>query len=379
MKCLHVCNDLAGSKVHENLYTHLEAMGLQQDIFFPLREPVLPKLDKLKQKFSGQVIGSAPMRFYHRILFRDKIRFLTNDLLSKTEISDYQIAHATNLFSDGAIAFKLFKRFGLPYIVAVRSTDAAVFLRFRRDLHSLGRQIVSNAEKLVFIGDSLRKRFERHQFVKDINLEHKCETIPNGLDNYWFNRLAKDGHRADRKAQPPRVLYVGTFLTRKNVTGLIQAVLRLRSRFPGIQLNLVGGGGSQEEEILSLCETHSEVIHFHGKINEKDALSNIYQSNDFFAMPSWGETFGLVYVEALSQGLPVLYARGEAIDGMFDKYVGEAVDPKSIDSITDGLARLIENGSQYKPEQIDLTRYCWKEISREYFRHYQMCARKVDS
>ena len=55
------------------------------------------------------------------------------------------------------------------------------------------------------------------------------------------------------------------------------------------------------------------------------------RSCSVFAMPSIFETFGLVYLEALSQNLPVVYTKGQGIDGMFDNTVGIGVDPLSVD------------------------------------------------
>lgn len=51
----------------------------------------------------------------------------------------------------------------------------------------------------------------------------------------------------------------------------------------------------------------------------KKQLREAFSISDIFVMPSKPETFGLVYVEALSQGLPILYAKGEGFDGYFDE------------------------------------------------------------
>ena len=51
-------------------------------------------------------------------------------------------------------------------------------------------------------------------------------------------------------------------------------------------------------------------------------------------MPSSNETFGLVFIEALSQSLPIIYTKGEGIDGYFkDDFIGKAVNSKDNQSI----------------------------------------------
>lgn len=61
------------------------------------------------------------------------------------------------------------------------------------------------------------------------------------------------------------------------------------------------------------------------------------RSCSVFAMPSIFETFGLVYLEALSQNLPVVYTKGQGIDGMFDNTVGIGVDPLSVEEIKNAI------------------------------------------
>jgi glycosyltransferase involved in cell wall biosynthesis len=49
----------------------------------------------------------------------------------------------------------------------------------------------------------------------------------------------------------------------------------------------------------------------------KEKLLNNYRNSDIFIMPSYNETFGLVYIEAMSQGLPIIYTQNEGVDGYF--------------------------------------------------------------
>ena len=66
-------------------------------------------------------------------------------------------------------------------------------------------------------------------------------------------------------------------------------------------------------------------------------------NSDVFAMVSHHETFGLVYIEALSQGLPVLFTQGQGIDGTFSELVGVAARPSSVAGIRRGLEQIIDN------------------------------------
>lgn len=60
-------------------------------------------------------------------------------------------------------------------------------------------------------------------------------------------------------------------------------------------------------------------------------------------MPSKAETFGLVYVEAMLQGLPILYTKNEGIDGFYEENIGEKVISTDMEEIQIKLLKLIEN------------------------------------
>ncbi len=67
------------------------------------------------------------------------------------------------------------------------------------------------------------------------------------------------------------------------------------------------------------------------------------------ALPSHNETFGMVYVEALLCGIPILYSRGIGIDGFVDWISAKAgVDPSSAESIAEGLKHLLKNQEDHR-------------------------------
>ena len=87
-------------------------------------------------------------------------------------------------------------------------------------------------------------------------------------------------------------------------------------------------------------------------------------------MASHSETFGLVYVEALSQGLPVLYTKGQGIDGVFEENIGEAVVSTSQKSLLSGLNKLINTYATYQLDETDLDRFSWNNIAHSYLNIY---------
>ena len=102
---------------------------------------------------------------------------------------------------------------------------------------------------------------------------------------------------------------------------MVHALQSLRSEIPDLHLDVAGDGGDNEQQVLAMMKQHADWITYHGKITDLEQMRLLYRANSVFVMPSKSETFGLVYIEALSQGLSVLWSRGEAIEGMFSESI----------------------------------------------------------
>ena len=77
------------------------------------------------------------------------------------------------------------------------------------------------------------------------------------------------------------------------------------------------------------------------QISDKNELLKHYRECDIFVMPSFTESFGMVYAEAMSQGLPVIYTKGEGIDGYFEPgEAGFAVDPGKPEEIVQAVQNI---------------------------------------
>jgi glycosyltransferase involved in cell wall biosynthesis len=190
----------------------------------------------------------------------------------------------------------------------------------------------------------------------------KTEVIPNGINEYWINHL-----QTTSTANPHHLLYAGNFNRNKNLPRLIHSVLALRTAFPDIHLDVAGEGGDDEHHVRTMMEKHSDCISYHGKITELEQMQELYRANSILAMPSKSETFGLVYVEALSQGLKVLWSRGEAIEGLFPEHIGEHVNPLNNNDITNALEKMLRHPENYEPlpsQTFDTFR--WNSVASHY-------------
>ena len=366
-KILHICNDFSGSIVHKSLYAELDELGCTQTIFVPLRSEEKKSNNVFKFKKKGsRVVYSSVLSTFHRVFFSSKICRLVRDLDTTINIDDFDIVHATTLFSDGAVALKLFYSHQKPFIVAVRNTDVYTFLRYRPDLYWLVHDILNKAKKIVFVSDSLKKSFFAHSLIKGKRQEYeaKSSVVYNGIDDFWLDNVS------GMKPLTERLLFIGRFDKNKNVDRLISAVQRVKKDFPDLTLTLVGGGGDFHDKLIAQIKGKSW-IEFLGPIYSKVELKRIFKDHSIFTMVSVHETFGLVYIEALTQGLPVLLSKGQGIDGLFAQKFGEAVDPLSVKDIEKGIRKIIGDYGSYNLEDIDFSYFSWKNISKIYSKLYE--------
>lgn len=104
-----------------------------------------------------------------------------------------------------------------------------------------------------------------------------------------------------------------------------------------------------------------------------EELINYYRKADIFVMPSLTETFGLVYAEALSQGLPVIYTYGQGFDGQFEEGdVGYAVNPHDYNDICEKIISVLENYDAISKRcTTNSVKFDWGIIVKDYINLYK--------
>ena len=249
----------------------------------------------------------------------------------------FDLNYAHSLFANGYIAYKARQERGIPYIVMVQNTDLNLFFKYRLHLRGTGVKIALNAERVVFASESYRDRFlsryvpERYRQA----VAHKAVVIPYSIADLFY------ADPAPAKPLPEKTwkaLCVGLICANKNQMALCKAVEKLREEGTDLRLTVIGKVRDQRlaDELARRPFVRVEPF------VPKEALKEKYRSHDLFALASRTETFGLVYAEALSQGLPILYSKGEGFDGQFEEgFVGYGADPKDVDDIAAGLRRII--------------------------------------
>lgn len=367
MHILHISGDFCNTKVYTNLYQNLARQGVEQTIYCPVRNK-----EQMGNNFfleeNTKIIYDHVVKPYYKYVYHVKRANMFQSLQEKVSLEAIDLVHAATLFTDGGQAFLINQKYNIPYVVAVRNTDINGFLNLLPHTWPAGKKILRNAQRVFFISKALMDKFSNHKAIQPIlpEIKHKMALIPNGIDDYYLDHINHEQHNGHK------VLYVGDFSNNKNVVRLAEAVLELRKEmcFQDLTLTLVGGGNATSKKLQNMIEANPQVLHYLGPIDEKDKLCEVFNTHSVFAMPSIHETFGLVYLEALTQNLPIVFTKGQGIDGLFDSSVGIGVDPLSVTEIKEALKTILKTTGMYSNKTIDFNQFRWSAIATRYVKHY---------
>ena len=372
---LYIAADFVG--VHQSLrQTMIEAGKVKTTVYIPLNfrwrnrtyPPYLPDGSRV---FFSSVVGKFGSFFY-----KHKIKRMV-DYIIRQDIDWQQIdlIHATTWCVEGAVAYELSKRYSIPYILAVRNTDVNTYYKYLFYHRKYFRNILLRANYVTFVSPKYQERtlsMLSCQYVID-SLKTKNEVIYNGINPFFLKNRYR---REELQHEGISLLYVGVIDKNKNILGIINAVSILRKDGIPASLTIVGKGKRGEDaNCLSQIEHIAEHNDWITLLPEqsKENLLSLYRQHDAFVMCSFHETFGLVYVEALSQGLPVLYSKGEGFDGIFsDGEVGYRADPRSPSDMVAKLRLLIAHYDEIVERIASLTlhQFDWQQIAQRYIDVY---------
>ena len=375
MNLLYITEDYTASKVsHMLLMNELkQRRDLTAYVVCPIRDKNRKSLVTSYQTHERLIavckeIDVSPRRY--KLDFAERVRCKIRMIEQNVPMAEIDLIHAATLYSDGAVAYKLSQKYGIPYFVTARSADLKTYTQKLFYLWPLANRIISHASDIVTVTAVIKDALIRNwRYLPSKGKLANSLVLGNGIDDIWLNNL----HLGQRHiGNAVKVLFIGRFDNNKNALNLIEAVLRLQQRID-ISLTMIGGNGEFHDDVLRLVNQHGDRLTYAGEIYDKAKLMRVVRQHDIFAMVSHRETFGLVYAECLSQGLPILYSCGTGFYGMYPEgFVGYGANSRSVPSIAESLERIIGNYDQISSNvaSLDFGRFTWSAIAREYMKLY---------
>jgi teichuronic acid biosynthesis glycosyltransferase TuaC len=252
------------------------------------------------------------------------------------------IVHAHNLSSGGLVARLIFDEFRIPYVVTEHtSTYAAELDAVIRDLPILV-EAANPASTIIAVGTQLANNL-RDAFVGEGSTP--VVVVPNVVDPRFLAvpRVMRPG--------PFTVAGIGNLIPRKNYDLLLRAFAR--SGLP-VDAHLVLGGTGPELNRLratakALCL--SERVDFRGRLS-RNGVIELLQGVDLFAHPSDSESFGVVLIEAMALGVPVLATASGGPEDIVTPDVGLLSAVGDIDAFADGLTDMYRSRAEFDPDEV---------------------------
>ena len=364
MRILHINCNYVATTLHQLMIEELDALGIENEVFVPIHAEADIVIQPNNDVFVAKCFDK-----WNRYLFDLKQAKIIRCVEKHYNVADFDLIHAYTVFTDGNCARVLSKKYNVPYVVAVRNTDVNTFFKKRVLLRNRGRKILQEASRVFFLSNAYQKEVIGtyvHKIKQQEIIKKSC-VIPNGIDDFWFDHSFSQKRIIDKNNV--KLIYAGGIDKNKNITATLSAMEILRSN--GIETTLTVVGKIVDRTIGEIIINNPHATYIEKQ--PKETLIDLYRKSDIFVMPSFHESFGLVYAEALSQGLPVIYSKGQGFDEQFENgYIGYAVDPKDPQSIADGILNAIhlyEPISDRCSKCVD--RFNWDRITQKYQAVYE--------
>lgn len=239
-------------------------------------------------------------------------------------------------------ALRLKKVFKIPYILSVHGVEAW-------NLSFKEKEIVGGALKILPVS-----RFTKNKIISSMpETEKNMVVMPNvaeELPQSPFKMRQNLGISSEAKI----ILTVSRLSRSEQYKGydkVVRIMPDILKELPQAIYVIAGDGDDREriEKLIKELNLENKVI-LAGEVERGD-LRSFYEECDIFAMPSKGEGFGIVFLEALTCGKAVVAGNKDgSVDALLGGELGILVDPDDLESIKNGILNALKNGAPLPPE-----------------------------
>lgn len=272
------------------------------------------------------------------------------------------VIHVHSLLLAGPLAFAIKQKYKIPYCVTEHSST------FSRDLISEWQWFgLNNAAQASSACLAVSKALAN--ILETKISEVKWEILPNLLDNQFVNT----GLIARKKYQ---FCAVARLHQNKGFDILLKAFAKLYKEKPEAKL-ILGGDGPERENLQKLAQTLNikEAVTFTGALSRENVRLLMAESA-CFVLSSYVETFGVVIIEALSQGTPVVATKCGGPESIVLPEDGVLIEVANIEALAQAMMGVIEKRYIYDSELIRqrcLERFSEKAFTSRVIKIYEHC------
>lgn len=253
------------------------------------------------------------------------------------------IVHAQAALWGGHAASKVLRRFGIPYVITEHSTRFACNMIEPWQVSYL-RNMYDNASAVMTVSKALSHSIKNYMRKRDVRV------VPNVVDTNFFVMP-----EYQRTYKPFRFLSVSFLMAKKGIPVLLRAFSKVFKGQKDIVLE-IGGDGPQRSELGSIVMELgiSHQVRFLGMLSREQVRAAMWRANTF-VLASHVETFGVVLIEAMSTGLPVVATRCGGPEEFVIPAVGMLAEAGNVESLASALRKAYETAGMY--DAVKLRKY----------------------
>lgn len=245
---------------------------------------------------------------------------------------DIDIIHGHYLFPAGAAAVAVGKKHGIKTYVTAHGSDMFEMYKKQFFMRYPIKNVLKKADVVFAVSNALKNE------ILDTNvpgIENKTKLYWNSVDIDKFRDDKNISFKLNLKNNKPIVLFVGNIIKRKNVNALLEAKKLSKSDY---NLVVVGDGPLLNQLKDKVKNDNISDVYFMGAIND---VENIMPCADVLVLPSFSESFGLVLIEALACGKPVIGSNVGGIKEIITSEVGLLINPNDFKEISDAIDKIV--------------------------------------
>jgi glycosyltransferase involved in cell wall biosynthesis len=342
----------------------LKAENCEVSIITSHSQPNLPPLEitdgiKVYRTYLGIFGNSARSSVYFVLSFLPSIIRLVKIIkIEKPDIINFH-------FSDSAALYVLLLKriFSLPVVVSVHGNDIQKFPEESLIYRRLTTALLKKADFVTACSKSLLKDAIR----LEPSVKGKSNPIGNGIDLSEFD--LKDIYKSDK----PYIFSFGRLEHKKGFDVLINSFKIISKEFPNYDL-IIAGDGAKKNELQNLIDNLGldKKVKLTGALSRKEILK-LLNGCEIFICPSRIEPFGIVNLEAMAAGKPVIASRVDGVPEVIEDGVnGILVEPENVNQLAETIANLLNDEAlksklSITGRKIVESRYGWEVVGQRYF------------
>ena len=266
------------------------------------------------------------------LMFKNNAKKELEDLIKKEDID---IIHGHYLFPAGAAAVEVGNKHNIKTYVTAHGSDMFELYKSKPFMRPTIKKVLKNADGIFAVSKALRQEI----IATGVSgIAEKTKLSWNSVDITKFSLKDDDSFKKEFGLfDKPIVLFVGNKKKKKNVGALLEAKKIAKSDY---YLVIVGDGPLSKKLRKKVEDENIPDVIFTGSRTD---VENIIPNCDFLVLPSFSESFGLVLIEALACGKPVIGSDVGGISEIINEDVGLLVNPNDISLISNSIDRLVDD------------------------------------